>query len=81
MAGDLRHAGRRGRRSGAGGPSGAGDTATHTIELFGEPACRKSIGNRFGARLGERWQYHGGDHVITVTLASRKVAAIDDQRS
>lgn len=58
-----------------------GDTATHAVELLGEPAYREPINNEFGAWLGERWQFSRDGHVVTVTILGGKVAAIEDRAS
>lgn len=59
-----------------------GDTATHTIDLLGTPSYKEPVQNRYGAYLGERWQYSRDDgHVVIVTIIRGKVAGIEDQRS
>jgi len=59
-----------------------GDTATHTISLLGTPVYKEPVQNKFGAHLGERWQYaRDKGHVVVVTIIAGKVADIDDRRS
>ncbi|QRP64343.1 DUF2845 domain-containing protein [Rhodanobacter sp. FDAARGOS 1247] len=58
-----------------------GDTATHAIALLGTPGYREPVENRFGARIGERWQYARDDgHVVVLTIIDGKVGEIDDRR-
>lgn len=57
-----------------------GDTAAHTIDLLGTPAYREPVENKFGAYLGERWQYsRDKGHVVVVTIIAGKIAAIEDR--
>lgn len=59
-----------------------GDTATHAVALLGTPAYKEPVENKFGAHLGERWQYtRDNGHVVVVTIIAGKVADIDDRRS
>jgi len=56
-----------------------GDTAMHTIDLLGTPAYKEPVENKFGAYLGERWQYsRDKGRVVVVTIIAGKVAAIED---
>lgn len=56
-----------------------GDTAVHAIDLLGTPAFKEPVQNKFGAYLGERWQYsRDKGHVVVVTIIAGKVAAIED---
>ncbi|OOG43292.1 DUF2845 domain-containing protein [Rhodanobacter sp. C05] len=57
-----------------------GDTAAHTLDLLGTPTYKEPVENKFGAFLGERWQFSREDgHVITVTIIAGKVSAIEDR--
>lgn len=57
-----------------------GDTAARTLDLLGTPAYKEPVENKFGASLGERWQFSREDgHVITVTIIAGKVSAIEDR--
>ncbi|HEY8328796.1 MAG TPA: DUF2845 domain-containing protein [Rhodanobacter sp.] len=59
-----------------------GDTAAHAVALLGTPAYKEPVQNKYGAYLGERWQYtRGKGQVIVVTIIAGKVADIDDRRS
>lgn len=59
-----------------------GDTATHAIDLLGTPSYKEPVQNRYGAYLGERWQYSRDDgHVVIVTIIRGKVTGIEDRRS
>ncbi len=59
-----------------------GDTATHVVALLGTPSYKEPVENKFGAHLGERWQYaRDKGHVVVVTIIAGKVADIDDRRS
>ena len=56
-----------------------GDTAVHVLDLLGQPLYREPVENKFGASLGERWQFHrDDDHVVTVMIVAGKVASIED---
>jgi hydrogenase maturation factor len=56
-----------------------GDTAAHTLDLLGTPVYKEPVENKFGAFLGERWQFSREDgHVIIVTIIAGKVSAIED---
>jgi hypothetical protein len=56
-----------------------GDTAVHAIDLLGTPAFKEPVQNKYGAYLGERWQYsRTRGHVVVVTIIGGKVAAIED---
>jgi hypothetical protein len=56
-----------------------GDTAVHAIDLLGTPAFKEPVQNKFGAYLGERWQYsRDKGHVVVVTIIAGNVAAIED---
>ena len=58
-----------------------GDTATRAIALLGTPGYKEPVENKFGARVGERWQYSREDgHVIELTIINGKVGDIDDRR-
>lgn len=59
-----------------------GDTVTHAIALLGTPDYKAPVQNKFGAYLGERWQYaRDNGHVLVVTIIAGKIAYIDDRRS
>ncbi|MGY3039824.1 hypothetical protein ACVWWQ_001447 [Rhodanobacter sp. TND4EL1] len=58
-----------------------GDTATRAMALLGTPGYREPLENKFGARVGEQWQYaREGGHVIVLTIINGKVGDIDDRR-
>lgn len=57
-----------------------GDTAAHTLDLLGTPGYKEPVENKFGTRMGERWQFVRDDgHVTTVTIIAGKVASIEDR--
>lgn len=59
-----------------------GDTATHAIELLGTPSYKEPVQNKYGAHLGERWQFSRDEgHVVIVTIIRGKVTGIEDHRS
>lgn len=59
-----------------------GDIAAHAIALLGTPTYKEPVQNKYGAYLGERWQYtRDKGQVIVVTIIAGKVADIDDRRS
>jgi hypothetical protein len=56
-----------------------GDTAARTLDLLGTPVYKVPVENKFGASLGERWQFSREDgHVIIVTIIAGKVSSIED---
>ncbi|KQZ80302.1 hypothetical protein ASD55_03030 [Rhodanobacter sp. Root561] len=58
-----------------------GDTTTRAITLLGTPGYKEPVENKFGARVGERWQYARDDgHVVVLTIVDGKVGDIDDRR-
>ena len=59
-----------------------GDTAAKVIGLLGKPDFKVPVENKFGAYLGERWQYNREqDHVVTVTVIDGKVADIEERHN
>lgn len=56
-----------------------GDTAAHAVDLLGTPAYKEPVQNRYGAFLGERWQYNRDrGHVVEVTIIAGRIASIED---
>ena len=54
-----------------------GDTAVHAIDLLGTPAYKEPVQNKFGAYLGERWQFRRDKgHVVVVTPAADHLATL-----
>ncbi|MEO7065350.1 MAG: DUF2845 domain-containing protein [Rhodanobacter sp.] len=59
-----------------------GDTATQVLGLLGTPVVKVPVENKYGAHLGEKWQYARPDgHVLVITLVEGRVADIDDRLS
>ena len=59
-----------------------GDTASKVITLLGRPDFKVPVENKFGAYLGERWQYkREQDQVVTVTVIDGKVADIEERHN
>lgn len=55
-----------------------GDSASHALELLGQPLLREPVENQFGAHLGEHWQFSREGHVITLLIRDGKVVQIED---
>ncbi len=59
-----------------------GDTAAKVIGPRGKPDFKVPVQNKFGAYLGQRWQYNREqDHVVTVTVIDGNVTDIQDQHN
>ena len=56
-----------------------GDSATHVIELMGEPAYKEPIQNEFSAYVGQRWQYLVDNRTVTFIIINGRVNNIQDQ--
>jgi hypothetical protein len=57
-----------------------GDTATHVIDLLGTPVFKEPLEDKFGAYVGERWQFkRENGWIVTVTIVGGKVANIEER--
>lgn len=58
------------------------DPVTHVIDLLGTPVYKEPLQNKFGAYVGERWQYRReSGRVVTVTIIGGKVANIEESQT
>ncbi len=57
-----------------------GDSARAVRQACGEPARVVPLVNRFGAGVGERWEYDRSDNTLLVWMAGGTVYQIDEQR-
>lgn len=57
-----------------------GDSAAKVKQVAGDPDAIEPIQNKFGATLGERWQYYRDGKTITFTIVQGKVTAIVETR-
>jgi hypothetical protein len=53
-----------------------GDSVANLRNKGGEPSRIEPIENRFGAKLGERWEYHMERKQVTFTIQDGKVVGI-----
>jgi hypothetical protein len=56
-----------------------GMTTAEVIDRVGMPTMRQDITNRYGAVLGQRWEYHDGRKMVTLWMQTGKVVRIDEQ--
>lgn len=56
-----------------------GMTTAEVLERAGQPTAREDITNKFGAVLGQRWEYHDGRKMVTLWVQTGKVVRIDEQ--
>lgn len=57
-----------------------GDPAGKARQLLGQPDQVTQDHNRFGATLGETWEYYRGDKTIRIEVRDGKITAIDESR-
>jgi len=57
-----------------------GDSTGKVIEVAGKPDRVEQIQNRFGAVIGERWEYYRNGKTITFTIIEGKVKSITETR-
>ena len=57
-----------------------GDSTGKVIEVAGKPDRIEQIQNKFGAVIGERWEYYRDGKTITFTIVNGKVTEIDEVR-
>ncbi len=55
-----------------------GDSAARVIELLGKPVYKEPVENRFGAYLGERWQYRVGEDDLTLVIRDARIVSMRD---
>lgn len=56
-----------------------GMTTAEVLDRAGQPTAREDITNKFGAVLGQRWEYHDGRKMITLWVQYGKVVRVDEQ--
>jgi len=56
-----------------------GMTSAEVLKRAGEPTAREDVQNKYGATLGQRWEYHDGRKMVTLWVQTGKVVRIDEQ--
>lgn len=51
---------------------------TEVVGKVGRPGSRTQIENKFGASIGERWEYMSGTKMIVLTVQGGRVVRIDE---
>jgi hypothetical protein len=54
-------------------------TTAEVLDRAGQPTAREDITNKFGAVLGQRWEYHDGRKMVTLWVQTGKVVRVDEQ--
>lgn len=58
-----------------------GDPATHAMDLLGTPVFKEPVENKFGAYVGESWQFRQDTgRIVTVTIIGGKVSNIEESQ-
>lgn len=57
-----------------------GDSTGALIQRAGEPSRKAPIENRFGAKLGERWEYDLRGKSVSFVIRDGKIQSIEEQR-
>lgn len=55
-----------------------GMTSGEVLKRVGEPDAREDVQNKYGAVLGQRWEYHG-KRMVTLWVRFGKVERIDEE--
>ena len=55
-----------------------GMTSSEVLKRVGEPDAREDVQNKYGAVLGQRWEYHG-NRMVTLWVRAGKVERIDEE--
>lgn len=55
-----------------------GMTSSEVLKRVGEPDAREDVQNKYGAVLGQRWEYHG-KRMVTLWVRAGKVERIDEE--
>ena len=55
-----------------------GMTSGEVLKRVGDPAAREDVQNKYGAVLGQRWEYHG-KRMVTLWVRAGKVERIDEE--
>lgn len=58
-----------------------GDAVGIVFEVLGKPDRTVDIENRFGAALGERWEYYRDGKTISIIVAGSKVLSITETQN
>lgn len=56
-----------------------GMTAAEVRAKVGQPDSVVQIQNRYGAVIGERWEYYRGNHAALITVSNGKVVEVIEQ--
>lgn len=58
-----------------------GDPASHAVDLLGTPFFKYPLENKFGAYVGESWQFkQPSGRIVTVTIIAGKVVDIEESQ-
>lgn len=57
-----------------------GDSTGALVQRAGEPSRRTPIENKFGAQLGERWDYDLRGKTVTFVIRDGKIQSIEESR-
>ena len=55
-----------------------GMTSGEVLKRVGDPDAREDVQNKYGAVLGQRWEYHG-KRMVTLWVRAGKVERIDEE--
>ncbi len=55
-----------------------GMTTSEVLSRAGDPTVREDVQNKYGAVLGQRWEYHG-KRMVTLWVRAGKVERIDEE--
>mgnify|MGYP003560754977 FL=1 len=55
-----------------------GMTSGEVLKRVGSPDAREDVQNKYGAVLGQRWEYHG-KRMVTLWVRAGKVERIDEE--
>jgi len=55
-----------------------GMTTSEVLSRAGQPTVREDVQNKYGAVLGQRWEYHG-KRMVTLWVRAGKVERIDEE--
>lgn len=57
-----------------------GDSVAALVKRAGQPDRVVQLENRFGAGIGERWEYYQHDKVVAFVIRDSRVVTIDEVR-
>ena len=56
-----------------------GMTVAEVVSRVGHPTRNVQLENKFGAAIGERWEYWHGARFVALTVQGGRVVGIDEQ--